>query len=104
MRRRFAYASVLVLILGAGAAGAATIEIVIEKMVFTPAQIDAKVGDTIRWSNKDIFLHTATVKGGWEVMLPRQKSGSVVIEKAGVVDYYCRFHPNMGGRINVAAP
>ena len=37
-------------------------------------------------------------------MLPPKKSGSVVVEKAGAVDYYCRFHPNMKGRIKVTSP
>jgi len=92
------------LMLGAGMTHAATIEITIDKMAFSPAAIEAKVGDTIEWINKDAFVHTATVKGGWEVMLPVKKSGSIVVDKAGTFDYYCRLHPNMKGRITVAAP
>ncbi|MEP9373610.1 amicyanin, partial [Mesorhizobium sp. KR1-2] len=42
------------------------------------------------------------VTGGWEVMIPPNRSASIVLEKAGVVDYYCRFHPNMKGRITAA--
>jgi plastocyanin len=44
------------------------------------------------------------VKGGFEIMLPLKKSGSVAMEKAGAIDYYCRFHPNMKGRITVSIP
>jgi len=95
-------AAVLTLLSGAGAAAAATIEIIIDKMAFSPAQVDAKTGDTVRWTNKDEFVHTATVKGAWEIMLPQQKSGSMVMKTAGSVDYYCRFHPNMKGRIKVS--
>jgi len=95
-------AAVLTLLSGAGAAAAATIEIIIDKMAFSPAQVDAKTGDTVRWTNKDAFVHTATVKGAWEIMLPQQKSGSMVMKTAGSVDYYCRFHPNMKGRIKVS--
>ena len=76
----------------------------IEKMAFSPTEISAKVGDTIEWVNKDTFAHTATVKGGWEVMLPVGKSGSITVETAGTVDYFCRFHPNMKGRITVTSP
>lgn len=90
------------LILSAGMAPAATIEVTIEKMAFFPAEIVAKVGDTVHWVNKDAFVHTATVKGGWDIQLPVRKSGSVVVDKAGTLDYYCRFHPNMKGRITVA--
>ena len=95
-------AAVLTLLSGAGAAAAATIEIIIDKMAFSPAQVDAKTGDTVRWTNKDAFVHTATVKGAWEIMLAQQKSGSIVIKTAGSVDYFCRFHPNMKGRIRVS--
>ena len=73
-------------------------------MAFSPAEISAKVGDTIEWVNKDAFAHTATVKGGWEVMLPVKKSGSITVEKAGTINYYCRLHPNMKGRIAVTRP
>ena len=45
----------------------------IEKMAFSPKEISAKVGDTVEWVNKDAFAHTATVTGGWEVMLSGQE-------------------------------
>lgn len=79
-----------------------TIQVTIEKLAFSPAEINAKVGDTIEWINKDVFVHTATVKAGWEVMIPSRKSASMVVEKAGAIDYYCRFHPNMKGRLTVS--
>ena len=78
---------------------AETIQVVIDKLTFSPAAIEAKVGDTVQWVNKDSFAHTATVKGGFDVMIPAGKSGSTVLKKAGSVDYYCRFHPNMRGQI-----
>jgi hypothetical protein len=56
-------------------------------MAFSPAEIEAKAGDTIEWINNDVFAHTATVQGGFEVMLPPKKSGSAVVEMAGTVDY-----------------
>lgn len=95
--------AVLALPIGTGTARAQTLRIMIDKMAFSPLEIEAKAGDTIEWINNDVFAHTATVKGGFEVMLPPRKSGSVVVEKAGTVDYYCRFHPNMKGRIKVGA-
>jgi plastocyanin len=83
-------------------AQADTIQVTIDKLVFTPATVEAKVGDTIAWVNKDVFAHTATVKGGWEVMIPPKKSASLTLKAAGPVDYFCRFHPNMKGRLVVA--
>jgi len=91
-------------LIGAGMAGAETIKVTINKMAFEPASIQAKVGDEIEWINKDAFTHTATVKGGWEVMLPVKGAGKVTVETPGALDYFCRFHPNMRGRITVASP
>lgn len=86
----------------AAPAHAKTITVTIQKLVFSPANIQAKVGDTIEWVNKDAFAHTATVKGGWDVMIPPEKSASRVLKKAGPVDYFCRFHPNMKGHVTVS--
>src|SRR5262245_9575043 len=85
-------------------ARAETIQVTVEKLVFSPVEIHVKVGDTIEWINKDNLVHSATVKGGWDVMIPAKKTGSLVMQTAGQFDYICRFHPNMKGRITVAAP
>ena len=82
-------------------AQAEVIHVIIDELVFSPEEIKAKVGDTIAWINKDIVAHTATVRGGFDVMIEANKSASLVLTKPGVVDYYCRFHPNMRGRIAV---
>ena len=83
-------------------ARAETITVTIEKLVFSPASVQAKVGDTIEWVNRDILAHTATVKGDWDVMIQPKKSASLVLKKAGQFDYFCRFHPNMKGHITVS--
>ncbi|MBB6407938.1 cupredoxin domain-containing protein [Mesorhizobium sangaii] len=92
----------LTLAIGIVPAQAETIQVTIDKLVFSPASVEAKAGDTIEWVNKDVFAHTATVKGGWEVMIPPKKSASLTLQKAETVDYFCRFHPNMKGRLVVA--
>jgi plastocyanin len=101
-RWRFPVLVALALAAGAVSAQAKTITVTVDKMAFSPADITAKVGDTVEWVNKDAFAHTATVKGGWEVILPVKKSGSIVMDKAGTIDYICRFHPNMKGQITVS--
>jgi len=90
------------LVLSASPAMAATIEVTIEKLVFSPASVEAKIGDTIEWVNKDAFAHTATVKGGWEVTIPPKSTGKMTLKAAGAIDYFCRFHPNMKGHLDVA--
>jgi plastocyanin len=77
-------------------AQAATIQISMENMSILPAEMPAKVGDTIEWVNKDIFVHTATARNGdWDVTMPAKKTVTLVLKKAGTVEYYCRYHPNM---------
>jgi plastocyanin len=82
-------------------AHAETIQVTIDGLIFSPAEITAKTGDTVVWTNKDIVAHTATVRGGFDVMIEVNQSASLVLTKPGVVEYYCRFHPNMTGRITI---
>jgi plastocyanin len=83
-------------------AHAATIEITMENLVISPAEVSAKVGDTVTWINKDVFAHTATAKNGdFDVTLPPKKSATFVVKKAGTVDYYCRYHPNMKATLKI---
>jgi plastocyanin len=78
-----------------------TVHVTIDKLVFQPAEIAVKAGETIAWINKDPFAHTATVKGGWDVLIPPGKTATHVAAAGDDVEYYCRFHPNMKGRIKV---
>ena len=81
-------------------AQAETIQVTIDKLVFAPAEVKAKVGDTIEWVNKDALVHTATATNNdWAVNIAPSQSGSVVLKKPGAVDYFCKFHPNMKGRL-----
>jgi len=91
----------LALALPASSSLAATIEVTIDKLVFSPASVEARVGDTIEWMNNDPFAHTATVKGGWNVTIAPKSKGRVTLKEAGAVDYFCRFHPNMKGHLDV---
>jgi plastocyanin len=77
-------------------AHAATIQITTTDLVFAPAEISARVGDTIEWINRDVFAHTATARNGdFDVAMPPKKAVTSVLKKAGTVEYYCRYHPNM---------
>lgn len=84
-------------------AHAATIQIVMENLVISPAEASAKVGDTIEWINKDVLAHTATARtGDFDVTLAPKKTVTSVLNKAGSIEYYCRFHPNMKAVLKVA--
>jgi plastocyanin len=104
MRRPIAArtAGALLLVLVTESARAATIQVKIEKLAFTPSQISAHVGDTIEWVNADFIAHTATARdGAWDVVIAPSATASVVLKTDGTVAYYCRFHPNMTGQITI---
>jgi len=90
----------------AGAASALAGEgarITIADTDFAPATVTVHVGDTVAWANKDIVDHTITAKDdGFDIVAPVGKSGGFRLSKPGTITYYCRFHPNMVGTINVA--
>jgi plastocyanin len=103
MTPRWMVPIVAALMVGASvSARAATIQITMENLVISPAEASAKVGDTVEWINKDIFVHTATARNGdWDVTIAPKKTVTLVLKKAGTVDYYCRFHPNMKATLTI---
>ncbi|WP_291688943.1 cupredoxin domain-containing protein [Bradyrhizobium sp.] len=104
MLPRWMFPVVAALMLGASVpAHGATIQITMENLVIAPAEVSAKVGDTIEWVNRDILAHTATARNGdWDVTMPPKKTVTLVLQKAGTIEYYCRFHPNMKATLTVA--
>ncbi|MFB9268247.1 cupredoxin domain-containing protein [Bradyrhizobium erythrophlei] len=101
--RHLATLTLLVLGMMAVPAHAATIQIVMENLVISPAEASAKVGDTIEWVNNDIFAHTATaMNGDFDVTIAPKKTATSVLSKPGTVEYYCRYHPNMKAVLTIA--
>ncbi|MEA2977072.1 MAG: hypothetical protein QOF19_2592 [Alphaproteobacteria bacterium] len=96
-------AAVAILALTSSAATAGeVIQVKIKNLAFSPAQVTAHVGDSIEWVNEDFVGHTATGKNKeWDVNIPGNRSGRVVLDRAGKIDYFCRFHPAMIGTITV---
>jgi len=79
-----------------------TIQVTIDKLKFTQPEISAHVGDTIEWANNDFVAHTATARNkDWDVNIPTKGIGRITLQSTGEFEYYCRFHPNMTGRISV---
>ena len=78
-------------------------EIEINNLAFGPAPEVLHVNDIVEWVNADIFRHTATAAdGSFDVDLPAGAKGRTILKRVGVVDYFCRFHPGMQGRLEVA--
>jgi len=83
-------------------ADAAVVHVAASGIAFLPATVTAHVGDVVEWTNQDFVAHTATArKGEWDVNLPVGKTGRATLKKAGTIEYYCRVHPNMTGKIEV---
>ena len=100
--RRAAILLSMTAVAAAAPAGAAVVRVNASGIAFVPATITAHVGDTVEWTNKDFVAHTATArKGEWDVNLPVGKTGQATMKKPGTIDYYCRAHPNMTGKIQV---
>src|SRR5262245_48721398 len=87
----------------ASAAGE-TVRIAISNLAFSPAEVTAKIGDTVEWINGDFIDHTATDKGNaWDVAIAAGKSAQVKLTTPGTFAYYCKVHPPMTGTIRVDA-
>lgn len=85
------------------AQAADVIRIVIDKVAFAPVMVSARVGDTVEWVNDDFVAHTATARDKtWDIVIPPHKTGRLTLTRAGTFDYYCRYHPQMTGRLTVA--
>ncbi len=78
------------------------VQIVITEATFTPLKDPLKVGDVIEWVNNDVVDHTATAKNkDWDVVIRVGRKVRMPLKKAGTVDYFCKYHPNMTGQIVV---
>ena len=76
--------------------------VVIRDMRFGPVPAGLRPGDAIVWINADIFRHTATARDkSFDLDLPAGARGRTLIRKAGAIDFFCRFHPGMTGRLSV---
>ncbi|MBY3034842.1 cupredoxin domain-containing protein [Rhizobium laguerreae] len=87
---------------GNGVASAADYQIAVAGMKFGSPPAELHVGDVIVWRNDDIFRHTATARDrSFDIDLPPKSEGRMTVAQAGTIDFYCRFHPAMTGKLEV---
>jgi len=96
------------LVLSAGASarqkpGSQTYTVVIHGFRYAPANVTAKVGDTILWKNTDIVSHTVTADDGSfdSGKIAPGATWKLVAKKRGTHAYKCVPHPNMHGIVIV---
>ena len=75
--------------------------IVIDKMKFGPLPTTIHKGDIIVWDNRDMFRHSATDKGVFDVDLPAGKAVKMRVTKAGTFPFLCKYHPGMKAVLRV---
>jgi plastocyanin len=78
--------------------------IVMEAVAFRPQALKARAGDTIVWINRDPFPHTATAADGAFDSGPiaPDASWAWTVSGHGTIEYLCRLHPTMKGRVTLA--
>ena len=85
-------------------AAAGEVSVAVKDFAFSPAEITAKVGQTITFTNGDSAPHTATLDDG-SCTTPSIASGSsdgLTFTAAGTYPFHCNVHPNMKGTITVS--
>ena len=93
----------LALATAARAGSHAAHEITVEGFAFSPAELDVKAGEAVRFVNKDAAPHTGTADAGGFDTGTLQPGQSVEVEiPAGEHVYACKFHPNMKGVIRAS--
>jgi plastocyanin len=94
--------AVLVSALTAAPLAAETVRIEVSRLKFSPQAATAHVGDTVEWVSSDFVAHTATARDKqWDVLIPAKGVGRFTPTAPGNVEYFCRFHPNMTGKLNI---
>ncbi|MEM7377568.1 MAG: plastocyanin/azurin family copper-binding protein [Pseudomonadota bacterium] len=78
-------------------------EVDIRAFAFEPATVRVRVGDTVRWTNRDLAPHTATATpSGWDTQtLERNASAEIRVTAGMTTSYVCAFHPHMRGTLEI---
>ena len=73
-------------------------------MSFSPANANARVGQTVIWRNADSTFHTATANnGGFDTgVIDPGGEKSLLMGSSGNFNYKCGIHPSMTGSLNVS--
>jgi plastocyanin len=92
---------------GAGDSGAGkVVPVAMKDILFVPEKVTARVGQSVRWINRDDVQHTVKATKGADFESKTISKGdtySAKLTKAGTIDYVCTIHPSQRGTITVAA-
>ena len=83
------------------AEGPTLYDVEIKSFRYNPSLVKIKVGDTVRWTNKDKARHDASGDGWSTVLLSQGESAEYTFTKPGTYEYICSIHPSMHGKVIV---
>ncbi|HKY75402.1 MAG TPA: plastocyanin/azurin family copper-binding protein, partial [Acidimicrobiia bacterium] len=87
-----------------GAAGATRHHVAVVDYAFRPANISARVGDGVVWTNQGRAPHTATAAGAFDTgMFRAGEQRTTTLRTVGTFAFACTIHPEMTGVLTVAA-
>ena len=101
MRRawRAGCGAAVALMAAANVAVAAEVTVEQQNKAFTPNAVTARIGDTLTFTNGDLYTHNMfSATPGQEFNLGGQSPGenkSVKLTKAGTMEVECQIHPRM---------
>ena len=79
------------------------IEVFIDGFAFIPATYNIPVGATVVWNNNDSVTHTVTARDNSfdSGNLSPGDTFQYTFEQSGELEYYCKLHPSMVGKITI---
>ena len=86
------------------ASGGKTVRVSMKDILFVPDTVTARVGQTVRWTNRDDVTHTVKAEKGAKFASNALRKGDTYeakVTKAGTIDYVCTIHPSQRGTITV---
>ena len=86
-------------------AASASVVVELSASQFSPATLDAHVGEPITFVNRDGVAHTATAAAGARFDSGAMEQGAAFTftpGRTGVISLVCTFHPGMTGAISVS--
>ncbi len=86
------------------ASASTTHKVKIRGFKFDPRKLEVKVGDTIKFENRDQAAHTATAKDkSWDTgTLGFSQKAGIEVTEGMEADYSCRFHPGMKAKLIIS--
>lgn len=75
------------------------VDVEIRDYKYTPQNLTVKVGQTVRWTNKDTVLHDVVGSGIESEYLQKGETFTYTFEETGTYQYICTIHPWMEGEV-----